>query len=151
MRYNLLPFAALAGVAYSQSLTELLESTEELSGLADLIGEVPQIAATLGNATNITLLAPSNSAIESLLSSPDAAAIASNPSLIQAVLQYHVLDGEFEASAIPEEGVVVNTLLDDDQFTSLSGGQVIKAMAVDDSVVFFSGLLANSTVEEAVS
>lgn len=151
MRYTYLPIAALAGLAYSQSLTELLSSTDELSSLADLIGDAPEIAASLGNATNITLLAPSNSAIEELLSGPSAGAIASTPGLVQAVLQYHVLAGVFEAADIPEEGVIVPTLLTNETYTSLPDGQVVLAASTDDSVVFSSGLLANSTVTTAVS
>ena len=150
MRYNYLPFVSLIGVAYCQSLTELLSSTDELSSLADLVGNAPDVAATLEGATDITLLAPSNSAIEELLSGPAGEAIAANPDLVQAVLQYHVLSGVFEAADIPEEGAIVSTLLTDETYTSLPDGQVVLAKSTDDSVVFSSGLLAESTVTTAV-
>ena len=151
MRYNFLPVAAFAGVVYSQSLTELLSSTDELSSLADLIGDAPEIAASLADATNITLLAPSNQAIEALLSGPLADAVTSTPGLLQAVLQYHVLTGVYEADDIPNDGIVVPTLLTDEDYTSLPDGQVVIASKSNDEIAFVSGLLANSTVTTGVS
>ena len=151
MRYNFLPVAALAGVVYSQSLTELLSSTDELSSLADLIGDAPEIAASLADATNITLLAPSNQAIEALLSGPLADAVTSTPGLLQAVLQYHVLAGRYEIDDIPNDAIVVPTLLTDEDYTSLPDGQVVITSKSNGVIAFVSGLLSNTSTETYVS
>ena len=150
MRYTYLPVLSLIGAAYSQSITELLGSTDELSSLADLVSNSPDVASTLASASNITILAPSNDAIEELLSGPGGEAILADSDLVAAVLQYHVLSGVFEAADIPAEGAIVSTLLTDEAYTSLSDGQVVLAKSSDDSVVFTSGLLTESTVTTAV-
>ena len=74
---------ALASTALGQSLTEVLNSTAELSNLTGLIQPYAQQFASL---TNITLLAPNNAAISTFLNSSTGAAVATNPDLVQAIL-----------------------------------------------------------------
>jgi hypothetical protein len=65
-------------------------------------------------------------------------------------LQYHVLNGSILSSAITNQSQFVPTLLTNQLFTNVTGGQVVEAVASGGNVTFFSGLLANSTVTQAV-
>lgn len=146
-----LSIAALAGLAFAQDstpdLATALSGTDELSTLQGL---VPQsLLETLGGAQNITILAPSNSAFEKI-NAETLESLTSNEGMLAALLQYHVLNGSYLASAIPDDGVFVPSLLTDEMYTNVTGGQVVKAESEDDSVVFYSGLMNNATVTTAV-
>merc|ERR1712137_880016 len=145
-----LSIAALAGLAFAQDstpdLATALSGTDELSTLQGL---VPQsLLETLGGAQNITILAPSNSAFEKI-NAETLESLTSNEGMLAALLQYHVLNGSYLASAIPDDGVFVPSLLTDEMYTNVTGGQVVKAESEDDSVVFYSGLINNATVTTA--
>merc|ERR1712137_722772 len=145
-----LSIAALAGLAFAQDstpdLATALSGTDELSTLQGL---VPQsLLETLGGAQNITILAPSNSAFEKI-NAETLESLTSNEGMLAALLQYHVLNGSYLASAIPDDGVFVPSLLTDEMYTNVTGGQVVKAESEDDSVVFYSGLMNNATVTTA--
>merc|ERR1712032_162703 len=75
-----IPIALTAALAYAQedsgsgssgmtNLTALLSSTDSLSSLNDLVGNYPDFAATLASWENVTILAPSNDALETLMNS----------------------------------------------------------------------------------
>merc|ERR1712137_1196645 len=145
-----LSIAALAGLAFAQDstpdLATALSGTDELSTLQGL---VPQsLLETHGGAQNITILAPSNSAFEKI-NAETLESLTSNEGMLAALLQYHVLNGSYLASAIPDDGVFVPSLLTDEMYTNVTGGQVVKAESEDDSVVFYSGLMNNATVTTA--
>ena len=152
MQYTLCSFAALVAGAYAQSmnLTAALTSTPDLSNLTQYVSLFPELLSTLGSATNITILAPSNEAFAKFLSGPSASTITNNDTTaIQAILQYHVLNGTYPASAITDTPAFVPSLLNDPTYANVTGGQVVQAVRQSDSVVFYSGLLANSTVTTA--
>jgi uncharacterized surface protein with fasciclin (FAS1) repeats len=133
------------------SLTEALNSSSSLSSLSGVLA-MPGLASlvgALGSAQNVTILAPSNAAFESL-GSEAVSALAANEGLLTALLQYHVLNGTFLSSAITNQSAFVPTLLTNELFTNVTGGQVINAKVTDGNVTFFSGLLANSSVSQAV-
>lgn len=99
MYSQLFSIAALAAIATAQntttsnststaSLADLLGSTDSLSSLAAAVQGVPGLAETLGSATNITILAPSNEAFETFMQSPSARAVATNDST---AIQVHSL------------------------------------------------------------
>lgn len=134
------------------SLVEALNSTAELSSLSGVLGlpALGELVASLGGAQNVTILAPSNEAFASI-GNETVTALAANPALLTALLQYHVLNGTFLSSAITNQSAFVPTLLTDEQYTNVTGGQVVEAVANDGNVTFFSGLLANSSVSTAVS
>merc|ERR1712137_1130890 len=145
-----LSIAALAGLAFAQDstpdLATALSGTDELSTLQGL---VPQsLLETLGGAQNITILAPSNSAFEKI-NAETLESLTSNEGMLADLLQYHVLNGSYLASTIPDDGVFVPSLLTDEMYTNVTGGQVVKAESEDDSVVFYSGLMNNATVTTA--
>ena len=74
-----------------------------------------------------------------------------NNESLQALLQYHVLNGTYPASAVTDTPVFLPTYLNDTQYSNVTGGQVVEAVRQGDDVVFYSGLLSNATVTTAVS
>lgn len=111
----------------------------------------PALLSALSSATNITLLAPSNDAISKLLANnATVAAIAKDPGLLIAVLQYHVLQGTYFASQVPTTPAFIPTLLDNSTYSNVTGGQVVEAVSRGGNVTFYSGLKINSTVTQAV-
>ncbi|KAL9609305.1 MAG: hypothetical protein Q9167_005923 [Letrouitia subvulpina] len=156
MHSKVIALTALAASALAQmdmgnsSLTSVLSSAADLSNLTSFVSQFPQLLTTLSSATNITILAPSNEAFGKFLQSPAASAVTANDSnAIQALLSYHVLNGTYPAAAVKETPAFIPTLLNNPAYANVTGGQVVEAIAQDDSVVFFSGLLSNSTVTKA--
>ncbi|ERF75420.1 hypothetical protein EPUS_00213 [Endocarpon pusillum Z07020] len=143
-----LALATAASAQETMNLTAALASSPELSQLGITLGLVPELVAALAELSNITLLAPSNAAFEEFTNSSNAAAL-SDPGLIQAVLQYHVLNGTYYAQNVTETTSFIPTTLMNTSYTNVTGGQVVKAVLTGDNVVFSSGLLTNSTVTQA--
>lgn len=151
MQSKLLITAALAACASAQealNLTGALGATPDLSNLTSYVSLFPELLSALGSAQNITILAPSNEAFAKFLES-DAGSLINDTGVIQAVLQYHVLNGTYPASAITETPAFVPTLLTNESSTNVTGGQVVEAVKQEDKVVFYSGLLSNATVTTA--
>lgn len=146
-------FAALLGAASAQMTMDLNQTlaANNLTGLASLVGMVPGLLTTLNSAQNITILAPSTQSITQFSETPEGAALASNPELLQAILQYHVLNGTFPAAAIPETPAFVPTLLTNPAYTNVTGGQVVEPLRSGQSVTVYSGLLQNVSVIQPVS
>lgn len=149
MHLELLSLAAAASLAAAQSmnLSAALGSNPNLSNLTQYLGLYPNIIQQLSNATNVTLLAPNNDAFTKALSGP---VNVSDTSLINAVFSYHVLDGLYPASAITSKAAFIPTALVDSTYTNLTSGQRVEAIKAGKEVVFYSGLLQNSTVTQAV-
>ena len=147
MQLKSLTLAAFASAVSAQNLTSVLSGTPELSNLTALITSVPSLVTALSNATNITVLAPSNDAITAFLSSNDGMANANNTAFISALLQYHILQGTIPSSAITNTPAFPHGLADETTgFVNVTGGQVVEAVTVGGNVVIYSGLLQNSTV-----
>ena len=152
MYSKLLSLVALASLSAAQTLnlTAAISSNPDLSNLTQYLGFYPQIVSKLSSLTNITLLAPNNDAFTKLLSGPAAAQInAQDTSLIDALFTYHVLDGTYPASAITKKAAFIPSALVDPVYTNVTG-QRVEAVAVGKQVAFYSGLLQNSTVTQAV-
>lgn len=151
MHSKLLKLAALASCVAAQealNLTAALSATPDLSNLTSYVSLFPELLSTLGSAQNITILAPSNEAFAKFLDS-DAGSLINDTGVIQAVLQYHVLNGTYPGSAITETPAFVPTLLSNESYTNVTGGQVVEAVKQGENVVFYSGLLSNATVTKA--
>jgi transforming growth factor-beta-induced protein len=89
-----------------------------------------------------------------------------DPSTLMGVLQYHVLNGVFPASAFTTTQQFIPTMLTGSSsnlsnstmklmnatmpLTAVTGGQVVGAMVVGSKVMIMSGLKAMSTVQTAV-
>merc|ERR1712230_259853 len=155
-----IPIALTAALAYAQddsdsgsgssgmmNLTALLSSTDSLSSLNDLVGNYPDFAATLASWENVTILAPSNDALETLMNS-DAASTLDNDQFVQSLLRYHVLQSTVYASDITQTPVFAPTYLNSSMYSNVTGGQVVEARLEDDEVQFVSGLKQVSTVAQ---
>lgn len=152
-KLSVLAFAGtvLAQSNGTQSLAQALNSSAELSSLSGVLAlpGLAQLVEGLSSASNITILAPSNEAFQQV-GNETLTALTANEGLLTALLQYHVLNGSIPASAITNQSAFVPTLLTNQLFTNVTGGQVVEAVASGGNVTFFSGLLANSSVVQAV-
>ncbi|KAK1962472.1 fasciclin domain-containing protein [Colletotrichum sublineola] len=141
---------AVASVAFAQeggqqNLTAALTSQNStLSTLVGLLGSQPGLVQALSQAKNITILAPSNQALEAFIAKAGAAA--TDAGLVAAILQYHVLNGTYYASSFTEEPQFIPTLLQNETYTNVTGGQRVQAQTIDGDVTFFSALREKSTV-----
>jgi uncharacterized surface protein with fasciclin (FAS1) repeats len=132
------------------TLTEALNSSTELTSLSGVLAlpGLAQLVQSLSNAQNVTILAPSNEAFANV-GNETLGALTANEGLLTALLQYHVLNGTILSSAITNQSQFVPTLLTNELFTNVTGGQVVEAVTSGDNVTFFSGLLSNSSVAQA--
>ena len=135
----------------SANLTSLLSNNSNLTALTALLGAYPDLTSSLANATNITLLAPSNNALNSLNNSGTLEQLAAQQGYIQALLSYHVIAGEVYAGNITSTPSFVQTLLNNTEYSNVTGGQAVEARREDNGVYFISGLKNNVSVSEAVS
>ncbi|KAL5120698.1 hypothetical protein ACEQ8H_001447 [Pleosporales sp. CAS-2024a] len=142
---------ALASQALAQntpSLLQALNSSSDLTTLSTVIGLVPSLVNSLASTQNITILAPSNAAFAKA-DNATLNALTSNPGLLTALLQYHVLNAMVPSSAITNMTTFVPTLLNNPAFANVTGGQVVGAQKTNGGVVIFSGVRMNSTVSTA--
>ena len=154
MRSTILLIAALAAKSSGQmmNLTAALTSNPSLSNLTSYVSMFPSLLSGLSNATNVTILAPSNEAFAAFLTGPMATTLTSGDATnAQALLMYHVLKGTYPASAIKAMPAFVPTMLESTGYTNVTGGQRVEAVTQGQSVEFYSGLLQNSTVTTPVS
>lgn len=148
-----LALSALVGAASAQTAQDLnatLAGNADLANLTTFVSQFPDLLSTLLNASDITILAPSNEAFSKLLASDAGSALATNPGLVKAVLEYHVLNGTFYASNFTNVTAFAPTLLTNETYTNVTGGQRVAAAVVDGNVQIFSALLAASNVTTAV-
>jgi uncharacterized surface protein with fasciclin (FAS1) repeats len=116
-----------------------------------LLSSQAGLVASLASATNITILAPNNDALSKFLNSPAGGAAAGNADLVTALLTYHVINGTYPASAFTNSSAFLPTLLTNETFTNVTGGQRVGGMLNGTEVVITSGLLSKSIVTTAVS
>lgn len=148
MLCKLLSLAALAVAAAAQnsSLTAVIASNPNLTNLTSFAKLFP---ASLLNATNITVLAPSDQAFSALNLSAVIAQAATNPVAIQNLLSYHILNGTYQSTQITTTPTFIPTSLNDPAYSNVTGGQRVEAVMVGQNVSVFSGLLQNVTVTQA--
>lgn len=150
---QLLPAALVASVAAQApaDLASALGAESDLSTLASLVGNYSELVTAVASTPNLTLLAPSNKAFEDFAAGPLGAAL-NDSGIVAAVLSYHVLNGTYKSDAITDTPTFVPTLLTNETYTNVTGGQVVEAVAKDGKVYFISGsLTTNATVSKAVS
>lgn len=156
MQYKQVLGAALAVVAARAqeqapaNLTSVLSGNQNLSSLTSLLESNPDIAEALSGASNITLFAPSNNALNALNSS-GLLSSSGQEGFIQALLNYHVLIGQIFSDNVTETPSFAPTLLNDTAYANVTGGQVVECRVEDDEVFVISGLKNNATVTEPVS
>jgi uncharacterized surface protein with fasciclin (FAS1) repeats len=142
---------AAFGAAQSPSLQAALSNNTNLSLLSGLISSNPSLLSSLSSASNITVLAPSNAGLQSLLNSTAGVALGSNPGAVQALLQYHVLNGSYPASTFNSTSRFIRTLLTNSSYTNVTNGQRVQAVVASNKTTFYSGLLANTTVQQSLN
>ncbi|CAF3636470.1 unnamed protein product [Fusarium graminearum] len=156
MKLQSLVTLAASGLVAAQSrpnLTAAIESENStLSSLGGLIAGQPSLLRDLGRLRNVTILAPSNDALEELLKDTSIARMVdSNPSYVANLLSYHILNGTYYASNITDMDMAafIPTHLTNSTYTNVTSGQRVEAMAMNDTVSFYSGFRAQSNVTKA--
>ncbi|KAM7206584.1 FAS1 domain containing protein [Naviculisporaceae sp. PSN 640] len=117
-----------------------------LSILNNFLAGQEELFAELATARDITVLAPSNKALNKLENN-DAVmnAMASEPGMVAAFLKYHVFQGVWYTSnftTAPSGGPsIVTTLMNDTAFTNVTGGQRVAGLPLPDNegITFVSG------------
>ena len=153
MRSSFISLLGLAGLGAAQTanLTATLAGSPNLSNLTALLSSYPDFLAQLAGATNVTILAPSNDAFTKLAGSPIISAISANDTgVIESLVNYHILNGTINSSQITTTPAFAPTHLTNTAFTNVTGGQRVEALKDESgNVVFYTGLLSNSTVTTA--
>ncbi|KAL1612583.1 hypothetical protein SLS60_000812 [Paraconiothyrium brasiliense] len=151
-----LAFCVSGVLAQAPSLTDLIASQPDLSTLGTALGSVPDLAETLAGLSNITILAPTNSAFEALLAQADTPeSIGVNSSDVQAIaaiLAYHVLNGTYVSSDFSETPTFVSSLFlpsfDGSIRTNVTDGQNVGLTLDGGNATILSGELKSANVIE---
>lgn len=148
----LLAFAGLvAAQSANTSLADALGANNDtLSTLNSLLLTQPALVQALSSLNDITLLAPSNDALDALLNDTAVASmLTSDPSMLVALLQYHVLNGTFKSTDVTDKAAFIPTLLTNETYTNVTGGQRVEAVKQGEVVSFYSGLKEEANVTKA--
>lgn len=142
-----------AVLAQAPSLTDLIQSQPDLSTLGTVLGLVPDLAETVTGLSDITILAPTNSAFEALLAQVGEG-ILNDTGAVASILAYHVLNGTFTSSDFSEVPTYVNSLfvpsLSGTFTTNVTEGQNVGLVLDGENALILSGLLQSATVTQAV-
>jgi len=151
---QLLLFTAVRAVrvAHGQTLEDVLTSqAATLSTLNAWLLSEDLIFQIMSNAQGITLLAPSNNAINQLYTTALATQLASDPNLLTAFLSYHVLNGVYQMSDFTSNRLgSVPTFMNMHGYSNVSGGQTIETLSENGAVTFITGNGAETNVETYV-
>jgi uncharacterized surface protein with fasciclin (FAS1) repeats len=150
---SIIPVALAVVAARAQSemnLTSLIKSNSNLSALGTLLSAYPNITTSLASARNVTLFAPNNDAFQALNSSGLLTQAASQPGLVEALLNYHVVQGTVYAENITETPVFPHTLLNNTMYSNVTGGQVVECRLEGQTVEIVSGFKSVANVTQAV-
>lgn len=157
---SLVPFAFFGASVAQSGLTDLIGSQNDLSRLAQILGQVPDLAQSLAGLSNVTILAPVNSAFDRILNTTQGRNLSTDS--IQALLAYHVINGTYVSANITEVPTFVPTLLNqsftvnNQAVTNVTQGQnlglVLDKEDGDDQgkAVVVSGELQTANVVQAV-
>ncbi|KAJ9640603.1 hypothetical protein H2204_003232 [Knufia peltigerae] len=133
--------AALAGIAVAQSgdLVTVLNSTNGTSTIGEVVGQVPGFLEAISGKTNLTVLAPNDTAIAELLAGPRGQALEdAGTDYLLNLLLYHVINGGYGNIT---DYTVAPTLLTSSNYTNVTGGQHVAFYWDDDEdlVGFYGG------------
>ncbi|KIW82735.1 hypothetical protein Z517_01978 [Fonsecaea pedrosoi CBS 271.37] len=132
----------LAGATLGQSspdLATVLNTTDGTSTLGQVVSQSPGFLEAISGKTNLTFLAPNDTAIALWLnSSQGQAASDAGDDYLTNLLLYHTINGGYNNIS---DYFVAHTLLTSDTLTNVSGGQFIAGYYDDDDNVttFLSG------------
>ncbi|CAI0641348.1 unnamed protein product [Colletotrichum noveboracense] len=160
MRLSLWSAAIFAGSCLAQGdLAGLLASQDDLSTLLELVGLVDGLAETLASASNITIIAPTNSAFANVprdIPEGEAIELRNDTIAIAALLANHVFKGVYPSSVITEVPTFAQTLLNGSYitarqpFSNFTGGAYNGLVKNGKDVCILSGEQTISTVTQAV-
>ncbi|KAF4923585.1 Fasciclin-like arabinogalactan protein [Colletotrichum viniferum] len=159
MRLSLWSAAIFAGFCLAQGdLAGLLASQDDLSTLLELVGHVDGLAETLASASNITVIAPTNSAFANVprdIPEGEAIELRNDTIAIAALLANHVFKGVYPSSVITEVPTFAQTLLNGSYiiarqpFSNFTGGAYNGLVKNGKDVCILSGEQTISTVTQA--
>jgi uncharacterized surface protein with fasciclin (FAS1) repeats len=150
MLFSKLILCLIPSVAYGQSLASVIAGNSNLTLLSSLINSTA-LGGTLKNLHDVTVLAPSNDAITTLLNSTAGANATSDPGFVKALLMYHILTGIHYGSEISDSPAFAPTKLTNHTYSNVTGGQVVETQGNNGTFTVTSGLAENSTIIQAVS
>ncbi|KAI0396861.1 FAS1 domain-containing protein [Xylariaceae sp. FL0594] len=143
------------GTSLTDALQSQIQSLSTLTGKS-LMQQNPQFIQSLNNERNITILAPNNDALASLMSNNNSNSFSNSTGsplplsegYLNALLYYHVLDGTYYApSNFTETPEFVPSRLTNQSYTNVTGGQRVEcSRAGDGNVTFMSALKQNVSV-----
>lgn len=129
--------------------TVLDEHNNTLSILNNFLAGQEALFAELTTASDITVLAPSNTALNKLAANDAVmSAMASEPGMVAAFLKYHVFQGVWYTSNFtnpspypPDGRSIVITMMNDTAFTNVTGGQRVAGIPLPNNggISFISG------------
>jgi uncharacterized surface protein with fasciclin (FAS1) repeats len=133
-----LPLLNLATAAIAQDLVSVIQSQPDLTRLLGALQTVPDIVTLLNSSTNITILAPTDTAFEALLAEPlnaeNQALETQDVNATTNLLSYHVLKGLYPSSGIGASPTFPQTLFTSaipilgSQRNAVTGGQHGKSL-----------------------
>ncbi|KAI1157963.1 FAS1 domain-containing protein [Nemania serpens] len=149
MHFKQLLIPTLVPAVVAQNVPNLTDAlageNSTLSSLNAYLQQNPQLLQSIGNAQNVTILAPNNDAVNAAINNTDYSSPYISPGDIQALLSYHVLNGTYYASDISNTSQFISTLLTNTSFTNVTGGQRVECVSDNKNLTFISALRQNVT------
>jgi uncharacterized surface protein with fasciclin (FAS1) repeats len=165
MKSTTLALAAWVSTVLAQtpSLSELIASQSDLSTLGQALTFIPDLAKTVSGLKDITILAPTNAAFESLIldqgftaASKEKNYVTSNSTEgIAALIAYHVLNGTYASTDFSEIPSYHNSLLtpaltvDGSALTNVTKGQNVGLVLNGKNATILNGDLLTANVVQA--
>ncbi|KAK3714229.1 hypothetical protein LTR37_008031 [Vermiconidia calcicola] len=153
--------ASAAAIATAQDLATVLAGQESLSTLVELLGQVPNTTEFLASQEGVTLFAPNNNALATIVGSGGIFSIeeaAVDPGLIEQILRYHLYRGVIRAEDITEIPEFVSSFLNysgivldgEVSGSNVTGGQVVSvSLDEEGNAIVTAGIKVPSTVTVA--
>jgi hypothetical protein len=161
MRLSKWTYLFTAGSCLAQGdLARLLKTQNDLSTLLELVSLVDGLADVLSSASNITILAPTNKAFESVprdVPEGEAIEFRNDTIALGALLANHVFKGVYPSNVITNVPTFGQTFLNDSYiiprqpFSNFTGGAYNGLVKNGKDVCIISGEQTISTVVQAVS
>ncbi|KAI1110557.1 FAS1 domain-containing protein [Nemania sp. NC0429] len=149
MHFKQLLIPALVSSVAAQNapnLTDALASQNStLSSLNAYLQEYPRLLEAISNAQNVTILAPSNDAVNAAIAITGSTSPIIPPGDLQALVRYHVLNGTYYASNFSTTPQFIPTLLTNTSYTNVTGGQRVECVSDNNNLTFISALKQNIT------
>ncbi|KAL6709841.1 hypothetical protein ACN47E_000626 [Coniothyrium glycines] len=161
MKTFTLTLSTLLSLAAAQTptLPELIASQPDLSILLDALSIVPDFATLLTGLSDITILAPTNTAFEKLLAAglnaENQAVSTRDPDGVSTLLSYHVINGTVTSADFSNIPTYTNTIFNQSYSifdvirTNVTTGQNVGYVLDGETPKFLSGELRSSTVVQA--